>query len=81
MRTKRFCINAQKLDLRARFAHQQVQVGHMCLDVVSVVCFDFGEVLELRSGFRSQRLHEGSHPAETGVHAVPRQTWGDAGLD
>lgn len=55
-------------------AHQQLKVADVRLDVVSVVRFDFGEVLELRFGFRLQRVHEGTHPPDAGRHAFPRQT-------
>lgn len=63
------------------FAHQQVQIRHVCLDVVPVVRFNFGEVLKLRFGFGSQRVHEGSHPPDTRGDALPRQAWNTNGSE
>ena len=54
-------------------AHQQIQIHHVCLNVVPVVRLDSGKVFELRCGFRTQRFHKRSHPSNTWSHTVPRQ--------
>lgn len=55
--------------------HQQVQVGNVCLDVVAVVSFDLGEVLEEGRGLGAQHRYVGTHPAHAGRHAFPCQAW------
>lgn len=54
-------------------AHQEVQVGDVRLDVVSVFGLHPGKSLELRFGLRTQRVHEGVHPPHALGHAFPRQ--------
>lgn len=63
------------------YAHQQVQISHVCLDVVFVVGFDFGETFELGFGLRLQRVHEGGHPPVAGGDALPRQAWTETKID
>lgn len=64
------------LHYEPNYPHQQGQVVCVGLNVVSVFVLYPGVVPQRRSAKPAHRFHRWSHPADTRLHDVFRQTWG-----